>query len=210
MGRKAETRSRWIQRLLCSSCSLWAHNPQARTSLEWLTQAGYTRVENQIHKRKSNECIELTWTGKPIQQCLNSTQAIISATNKVEKNSAHPWDAEDIKERFLLEKNEGSDSLIFYWKSIEKINNDLLKQPDNQKPQRIETHQTNQVKHLKVWCLVTTKEVDDANPCRAKQSNQALSHLILPSRSSMSSSSFWLVTRTSAASGMVPSSMSTL
>ena len=124
--------------------------------------------------------------------------------------SAHPWDAEDIEERLLLEKNEGSDSPIFYWKSIEKINNGLLKQPDNQKPQRIETHQTNQVKHLKVWCLVTTKEVDDANPCRAKQSNQALSHLILPSRSSMSSSSFWLVTRTSAASGMVPSSMSTL
>ncbi|QNJ26517.1 hypothetical protein SynSYN20_02195 [Synechococcus sp. SYN20] len=45
---------------------------------------------------------------------MNSTQKNISAANKVEKNSAHPWDAEDIKERFLLEKNEGSDSLIFY------------------------------------------------------------------------------------------------
>jgi len=45
---------------------------------------------------------------------LNSTQAIISATNKVEKNSAHPWDAEDIKERLLLEKNEGSGGFEFY------------------------------------------------------------------------------------------------
>ena len=50
----------------------------------------------------------------PIQQCLNSTQAIISAADKVEKNSAHPWDAEDIEERLLLEKNEGADSLMFY------------------------------------------------------------------------------------------------
>ncbi|MDC0269496.1 hypothetical protein OAK57_02385 [Synechococcus sp. AH-551-N23] len=45
---------------------------------------------------------------------MNSTQAIISATNKVEKNSAHPWDAEDIKERLLLEKNEGSGGFEFY------------------------------------------------------------------------------------------------
>ncbi|MDB4336215.1 hypothetical protein N9996_01360 [Synechococcus sp. AH-603-M21] len=45
---------------------------------------------------------------------MNSTQAIISASNKVEKNSAHPWDAEDIEERLLLEKDEGSGSLRFY------------------------------------------------------------------------------------------------
>jgi len=44
---------------------------------------------------------------------LNSTQAIISATNKVEKNSAHPWDAEDIKERLLLEKTKAQVASCF-------------------------------------------------------------------------------------------------
>jgi len=109
------------------------------TNTSWIHKS---RASNS--QKKSNECIELTWTGKVIQQCLNSTQKNISASNKVEKNSAHPWDADDIEERLLLEKNESSGGFVFYWKSIEKFNSGLLKQPDNQKPQRIETHQTNQ------------------------------------------------------------------
>ena len=119
--------------------------PVPRARYEHITLKG---AEHQIHKGKLNECIELAWTGKPLQQCLHSTQTIISASNKVVKNSAHLRDAEDTEERLLVEKNEGSGSLMFYWKSIEKFNTGLHKQPDNQRPQRIETHQTNQVNHL--------------------------------------------------------------
>ena len=63
-------------------------------------------AEHQIHKGKLNECIGLAWTGKTLEQCLNSTQAIISASNKVEKNLAHLWDAGDAEERLLVEKTK--------------------------------------------------------------------------------------------------------